>query len=156
MCLKARMLHALTVSNDCALQRLILDRKKDVDSQTKELEVLQARLKETESRLKERVSRNPSPAGRNDGRSSPHQQQGLDDTLNASDNNSLQAPGSGSSPLPPQMSYRAAPGYDQLTSSTRERWGPSSGSTEQEAPRRGSTGYRKPVGQSGKESRHEE
>ena len=143
MCLKARLLH------NCALLRLIFDRKKDVDSQTKELEALQARLRETENRLKEKVSRNSSPAGRNDDRSSPHQRQGLNDTLNASGNNSLQSPGSGSSHLAPQMSYRAAPGYDQLTPSTRERWGPDPGSAEQEVPRRGSTGYRKPVGQSG-------
>ena len=149
MCLKARILHALTISTHCTLLRLISDRKKEVDSQTKELEALQARLKETEDRLKERVSRNSSPARRNDGRSSSHQPPALGDTLYPSGNNSLQPPGSGSSNLAPQMSYRAAPGYDQLTPSTRERWGPSSGSIEQETPRRGSTGYRKPVGQSG-------
>ena len=113
------MIPAIRLMNDLIFLRLTLTRKKDVDSQTKELEALEARLKDTENRLKEKQSRTNSPAGRESGRNSPHRRQGLGDTFSISDNGSLQPPGS--SPLASQMSYRAAPGYDQLTPSTRER-----------------------------------
>ena len=123
---------------------LTRSRKKAVDSQTKELEALEAKIKETEERLKDRQSRNGSPAGRGSGRNSPHPRQPLGDAFNGAENDRMQH--ANSSPLAQQSSRQAQYQVnDKVSPSTKAQWAPST----QESPyRQNPTGYRKPVGQS--------
>ena len=114
-------------------------RKRAVDSQTKELEVLEARLKQTEERLKERQSRNSSPAGRLNGRNSPYRRHPTTGTFNGDEKNYPQS--SALSPLSSQVSARSIEAQSPPDARSQDR------PPSYESPRQASTGYRKPVGQ---------
>lgn len=64
-------------------------KKEAVNSQTKELQALEARLRDTEERLKERQSRDSSPAGRNNGTNSLNRRQPLGNTFDGREKDRL-------------------------------------------------------------------
>lgn len=85
-----------------------------MDSQTKELQALEARLRDTEERLKERQSRDSSPASRNNGTSSLNRRQPLSNTFNGRENDRLASPVTG-----PQATSQS------VSASTMSHWRPS-------------------------------
>lgn len=92
-------------------------KKEAVNSQTQELQALEARLRETEERLKERQSRDPSPAGRKIGTELPSKHRPFDNTYAGEEKNRL-----GSSTTSTQS--RQVPASQTVSSSTMSRWRP--------------------------------
>lgn len=99
-------------------------RKQAVNSQSQELQALEARLRETEERLIEQQSRTSSPAGRGaNGTSSPHRRQPLSRAFSGQEND-RQSPTTHL--LPTQASAPQA-----VSSSTMSRWRPSQGASSE-------------------------
>ena len=92
-------------------------RKEAVDSQTQELQKLEARLRDTEKRLKERLSREPSPANGRKGTNSPSRNPPPGGTFSGQENDRL-----GHSTIESQE--RQAPVSQSVSASTMSRWRP--------------------------------
>ena len=89
-----------------------------MDSQTQELQALEARLRDTEERLKERQSRNPSPARRNNDTDSFDKQQPRGDTFDVHKND-----GQGLLTTSPRATNN--PKSQSVSASTMSQWRPS-------------------------------
>ena len=96
---------------------LTLVRKEAVNSQTQELQALEARLRDTEERLKEQQSRDPYSAGRNNGTKSLNGHQPLGNTISDQCNDRLE-----SSSTSPQATQ--APASHSVSASTMSHWRP--------------------------------
>ena len=92
-------------------------RKEAVDSQTQELQNLEARLRDTEKRLKEHQSRDSSPAGGRKGTNSPGKHPPPGNTFSDQENHPLEH-----STI--QSEQRQAPGSQSVSASTMSRWRP--------------------------------
>lgn len=104
-------------SNLDGLVQSVQLKKEAVDSQTQELQALEARLRDTEDRLKERQSRDPSLAGRNNGTNSINRRQPLNNTFSGQENDRLE-----SSTTSPQATQ--APTSQSVSASTMSHWRP--------------------------------
>ena len=112
-----------------------------MNSQTQELQALEARLRDTEERLKERQSRDPSPAARKIGADPYNKNRSFDNTYTGEENNRL-----GSSATSPQSSQ--APASQTLSPSTMSRWRPTQETTSgTSAGYPGSETFTRPSGQ---------
>ncbi|CAF9936558.1 hypothetical protein IMSHALPRED_010798 [Imshaugia aleurites] len=107
---------AMDSSLDGLVQSVQL-KKQAVDSQTQELQALEAQLRDTEERLKERQSRDPSSAGRNNGANSLNRRQALGNTFSGQENGRLEY--STTSPRATQ-----APTSQSVSASTMSHWRP--------------------------------
>lgn len=92
-------------------------RKEAVDSQTQELQNLEARLRDTEKRLKEHQSRDPSPIAGRKGTDSPTKHPPSGNTFNGQENDRLEH-----STI--QSQERQVPGSQSVSASTMSRWRP--------------------------------
>ena len=88
-----------------------------MNSQSQELEALEARIRETEERLKQQQSRTSSPAGKTGASKSPHRRKPLGDTFAGHENDRTQP--SVASPLSTQ-----APTTQSVSASTMSQWRP--------------------------------
>ncbi|CAF9935781.1 MAG: hypothetical protein ALECFALPRED_006550 [Alectoria fallacina] len=93
-------------------------KKEAVNSQTQELQALEARLRDTEQRLREQQSRDPSPAGKNDGTNSSDRRQPLGNTFSGQENNGRPE----SSTTGPRATQ--APPSQSMWASTMSHWRP--------------------------------
>ena len=92
-------------------------RKEAVDSQTQELQTLEARLRDTEKRLKEHQSRDSSPAGGRKDTDSLGKHPPPGNTFSGQENDRLEH-----STIQPQE--RQVPGSQSVSASTMSRWRP--------------------------------
>lgn len=92
-------------------------RKEAVNSQAKELQALEARLRDTEELLKERQSRGPSPVGRNNGIDPLNIRKPLGNTPGGQENGRLQS--TSTNPHATQ-----APSPQSVSASTLAHWRP--------------------------------
>lgn len=92
-------------------------RKESVDSQAKELQALEARLRDTEELLKERQSRGPSSVGRNNEIESLNSRQPLGNASGGQENGRLE-----SSSTYPHATQ--APSSQSVSASTLAHWRP--------------------------------
>ena len=113
-------------------------RKEAVNSQAKELQALEARLRDTEELLKERQSRGPSPAGRKNVNDSLSSRQPLGNTSGGQENGRLES--SSTNPHATQ-----APSSQSVSASTLAHWRPTQ-STDS-GTNGGSAPFARPSGQ---------
>lgn len=107
---------AMDSSLDGLVQSVQL-KKEAVDSQTQELQALEARLRDTEERLKERQSRDPSPADTSSGTKPPQSRQPLGNTISGQKNDRLE-------PFTTSPQAAQAQASRSVSASTMSRWRP--------------------------------
>ncbi|KAL9134874.1 MAG: hypothetical protein Q9175_003944 [Cornicularia normoerica] len=94
-----------------------LVQKEAVNSQTQELQALEARLRDTEERLKERQSRDLSSARRHNGTNSFDRRQSPGNTFSGEENDRLESSTTG-------LQATQAPTSQSVSASTMSQWRP--------------------------------